>query len=159
MLLLLAVQILVLNHLHIFGYATPLLVGYMLICFRQTNDRITLMVWGVVTGLLFDLFSNTMGMCCASMTLLGFVRPALLRYFTPISDTEGFRPSIRSMKIGNYTLYTLSCMGVLHGAFYLLDVFSIAKLHITLLAIIVGSVVATAIVVLTEMTRNDKNRL
>ena len=42
MLLLLVVQLLVLNHLHLFGYATPLIIGYMIICFETGVSRMSL---------------------------------------------------------------------------------------------------------------------
>lgn len=156
MALLLAVQLMVLNGIHLFGYATPLLIGYMIIRFRCSSSRIPLLFWGFATGLIFDLFSNTMGIGAASMTLLAFVQPNLLDKFMPKDETEKFRPTIRTMGLVSYSLYILASFFILHLAFYLLEAFSLANFWLTFAAIITGTLVATALTLLIELIQHDR---
>lgn len=62
-LLLLAVfclaQVLVLNHIHLFGVATPLLYAYFVLMFRADYPRWGIIMWSFVLGVVLDMFSNT----------------------------------------------------------------------------------------------------
>lgn len=44
-LVLLVAQVLVLNHIHLFGYATPMLYIYFVISFQRGYPRWAVMVW------------------------------------------------------------------------------------------------------------------
>lgn len=150
MILLLVVQLLVLNHLHLFGYATPLIIGYMIICFETKVSRMALLWWGFSMGMLYDIFSNTMGMAAASCTLLAMMKPYILEFFMPRDIVESFKPTIQNMGLSRYIWYSLSCMGLLHFSFYFLEAFSLEDLLLTIGAMIGGTVLATLISVCVE---------
>ena len=50
-LVLLVAQVLVLNHIHLFGYATPMLYIYFVISFQRGYPRWAVMVWSFLLGL------------------------------------------------------------------------------------------------------------
>ncbi len=156
MLLLVVVQLLILDNIHLFGYATPLLIGYMLICFRRSSSRISLLLWGCLTGFIFDIFSNTMGMGMAGMTLLGFVQPIVLDKFMPKDETDKFRPTLKTMGLVNYLIYAFSSFLILHFTFYFLEAFSLADFWLTVAGIIVGSIISTCLAVLIELIANER---
>ena len=112
MVLLLVVQLLILNHLHLFGYATPLIIGYMIICCETGLSRMALLWWGFGIGMLYDIFSNTMGMAAASCTLLAMVKPSILKMFMPRDFVGSFKPTIQNMGLSRYIWYSLSCMRI-----------------------------------------------
>ena len=72
-LVLLIVQALVLNNIHLFGFATPLLYVYTVICMRRNFPRWAALVISFLLGLGIDIFSNTPGVAACSLTLLAFV--------------------------------------------------------------------------------------
>ena len=72
-------QVLILNQMHINGYATPFLYIYFILKFHSRVSRNELMVWGFVLGLVVDMFSNTPGMNAAVTTCLAFFRNTFLR--------------------------------------------------------------------------------
>ncbi len=150
MILLLVVQLMVLNHLHLFGYATPLIIGYMIICFETGESRMSLLWWGFVTGIIFDLFSNTMGMGAFSCTLLAMMKPYILKRFMPRDIVESFKPTIQNMNLLRYIMYSFFCMGLLHFSFYFLEAFSLKDLLLTIGAMIGGTIIATLISVCVE---------
>jgi rod shape-determining protein MreD len=63
-------QVLVLNRVHIQGYATPFLFIYFLFLLDSGTKRNTLLGWGFALGLAVDIFGNTPGMNAAAATLL-----------------------------------------------------------------------------------------
>mgnify|MGYP002624953580 CR=1 FL=1 len=91
------VQVLVLNHIHLFGCATPLLYIYFIILFPRNYPRWALLLWAFVTGLTVDIFSNTPGMAAASLTLTAFLRPFLLNLFVTRESADNLQPGIRSL--------------------------------------------------------------
>ena len=85
-------QVLILNNVHIAGYATPFLYIYLILKFESDVSRNTLMLWAFFLGLTVDVFSDTPGMNAAATVLLAFLRPTFLRLFVP-RDTLDSRSS------------------------------------------------------------------
>lgn len=65
---LLLAQVLVLNHVHLFGVAIPLLYVYFVLSFPRDYSRNGALVWSFLLGLFIDIFSNTPGVAAFSMT-------------------------------------------------------------------------------------------
>lgn len=157
MIVVLAVQILVLNHIHILGYITPLLLGYVILPFNRGAGRVGLLLWGFVTGLLFDIFSNTAGMASAGCTLLAMVQPGLLKLFTPRDAAEDFSPNFKTIGTWKYLLYCLIGMLLLHAVFYALDAFTLQNWVLTIEAIGGGSLCAMFLCIIAELLVKTKN--
>ena len=81
--ILVVVQTLVLNHIRLFGCATPLLYVYFVLPTRRDTPRWQTLLLSFAIGLAVDVFSNTPGVGAASMTLLGLLQPYLLTLFVP----------------------------------------------------------------------------
>ena len=56
-------QVLILNNVHIAGYATPFLYVYFILKFASGTSRNELMLWAFFLGLAIDIFSNTPDEC------------------------------------------------------------------------------------------------
>ncbi len=151
-------QVLVFNNIHLFGYITPLVIGYMLVCFHHNTSRTGLLVWGFVTGILFDIFSNTAGMASAACTLMAMLQPTILNLFAPRDASEDFTPSFLSMGFFNYLTYVLILMFLLHGVFYLLDAFTLVEWSLTIMAIFGGTILTTLIIIFIELLVRSKKR-
>ena len=92
-------QVLILNNVHIAGYATPFLYIYFILKFNSGTSRNELMLWAFFFGLTIDVFADTPGMNAAATVLLAFLRPSLLRLFTPRDNLDSFIPSFKTMGI------------------------------------------------------------
>ena len=77
--LLVLVQVLVLNHMHIMGYATPALYIYYILKLKSETPRKSLLLQAFFIGLCIDIFSNTPGMNAGAATFMAFARRPLLR--------------------------------------------------------------------------------
>lgn len=75
-------QVLVLNHMHINGYATPFFFIYFILKYNSGVSRNVLMIWAFLLGLAVDIFGNTPGMNAAAATVLAFMREPILRLVT-----------------------------------------------------------------------------
>lgn len=159
LLILLILQVAVLNHIHLLGYVTPLVIGYMLVCLHRQTSRVTALLWGFSIGFLFDILSNTAGMAASACTLTAMLQPVLLEMHAPRNSAEDFTPSFATLGFWNYTLYVFILMSVLHAVFYLLDAFTLHDWPLTLFSFVCGSILSTALILLIEvMVRKGKEQ-
>ena len=155
LLILLVVQVLLCNNIHIFGYATPLLITYVLISMEKGTGRVSLLLWGFFTGLLYDMFSNTAGMASAGMTLLAMLQPDILSSFSSHDEEEHITPSIGSMGFWSYVLYVFACMFIVHAVFYMLDAFMLSNIRLTLLSTVTSTVLASVLAIFVDLVTHS----
>lgn len=121
---LILVQVFILDKIHLFGYATPMLYVWFILTLGTDEGRNKTMLWAFAMGLAIDFFGNTFGIHAASATLLAFVRPALIRLFFIRNDGETFVPSIQSMGAGAFRGYALLGILLHHIEVFVLEYFS-----------------------------------
>ena len=101
----LLVQVLVLNQVHLFDSATPLLYIYMVLLFPRNYPKWGMLVWAFAMGLGVDMFSNTPGVAAASLTLVALLRPYLLELFIQRESAEDLVPSMKVLGFGRYLFF------------------------------------------------------
>ena len=134
------VQVLILNQMHILGYAIPFLYIYFILKINSKVGRNELMLWAFILGLAVDIFGNTPGMNAAAATCLAFSRSSLLRLVTLRSEDEGFRPGINSLGISSFSRYTLLASALFCTVLLLIDTFSFFHLGRLILKIIASTI-------------------
>lgn len=122
--ILLVVQTLVLNHIHLLGCATPLLYVYFVMPMRRNEPQWATLLWCFALGLGVDIFSNTPGVGAASMTLVGLLQPYLLRLFAPRDSADDLRPSLLTLGVAKYVNYTIIMVLVYCMAFFTIEAFN-----------------------------------
>lgn len=150
LIILLVVQLVLLNNLHLLGYISPVIIACLTMDFERGASRIGLLLWGFAAGLLYDVFSNTIGMGMAAATLLGMLQPTLLHLFTPRDAPDDMVPSMRTMGTHRYLLYAFFSLLIFHTVFYLLDAMTLSDWTLTLLAIGCGTLMAFVIVAIAQ---------
>ena len=118
------VQVLVLNHVNLFGCATPLLYVYFIMLFRRGFPQWAVILWSFLIGLCTDVFSNTPGVAAASATMLGLLQPYMLNMFILRDSPDDLAPTMRSLGTARYVYYTLSCVLVFNIMFFTLESFN-----------------------------------
>ncbi len=141
------VQGMVFNHIHLFNCASPLLYVTMVLHFRRNHPRWAVIAWCFVMGLSIDVFANTPGVAAASMTLVGLLQPYLFELFVPRDSADDLEPSIRSIGLGSYVLYALIIVLVYNLSFFTLETFNFFN-WLQWLKCIGGSTVLTFILVM-----------
>ena len=145
---LLLVQVLVFNHVHLFNCATPLLYIYVALLFPRNTPRWVALISCFVMGFLVDIFSNTPGVSMASLTFLGLIQPLVLKLFLQHDSADDMKPSMRTLGIGRFVYYTILMVFVYCLLFFTLDTFNFFN-WIQWLESIVGSSIITIILILT----------
>ena len=141
------VQGLVFNHIHLFNCATPLLYIIMVLHFRRNHPRWAVLLWCFMMGLCIDVFANTPGVAAASMTLVGLLQPYLFELFVPRDSADDLKPSVRTIGMGSYFLYVLIIVLVYNLLFFTLETFNFFN-WMQWLMCIGGSTVITMVMVM-----------
>ena len=134
------IQVLVLNQMHISGYATPFLYIYFILKFNSKVGRNELMLWAFMLGLTVDIFGNTPGMNAAAATCLAFSRSSLLRLSTLRSEDEAFYPGIKSLGVSSFSRYALLASVLFCTVLLLIDTFSFFHVGRLILKIIASTI-------------------
>lgn len=143
-------QVLVLNNVHLAGYATPFLYIYLLLKFESDTSRNTLMLWGFALGLVVDIFSDTPGMHASATVLLGFLRPAFLRLFVPRDMVDVLVPSVRTLGLSAFLKYVSLSVFVHHAMLLCVEFFSFAQPATQLLRVVSSSILTVVCVMALE---------
>ena len=151
-------QVLILNNLHIGGYATPFLYLYLILKFEADVPANRLMLWAFCLGIIVDIFSDTPGLNAASTVLIAFIRPTLLRLFVPRDLQDTFIPSIRSMGITSFLKYTITAILVHHTVLLSLEACSFAHLPALLIRITSSTLFTMLCVLAIEMLLKKEQR-
>ena len=119
-----AVQILILNHIHLFDVATPFLFVYFAISFRRNSPKWAVILWCFAMGLAVDVFSNTPGLAAGSLTLVGLIQPYLMELFTPRDSVDDLECSVLTLGMGKYALLATILLFVFCLFFFALETFT-----------------------------------
>lgn len=145
------IQVLLLGNIHILGVASPLLYIYFVVQTPRSTPRWLIMVSCFLLGLFVDIFFSTPGMAAASMTLLGFVQPAVLELFLHNADDKDFCPGVNAMGTEKYTVYVLLLTVIYCVAFFTLEAFSILHWGLWFFSIIGSTFITVFSIVVLSM--------
>lgn len=151
---LLALQVFVFNHIHLFGYATPMPYVYLLLILPMATPRWLYVLAGFVLGLSVDLFTNTPGVAAAATCLAGLLAPVFLRmYVSGDVERDSFEPSSRTMEWAGFLKFTFTLVLIHSIAFFSLEAFSFAGWQALLIHIGGSTLLTTLLVAAMERIR------
>lgn len=150
------VQVLLLNNICLFGLATPFIYIYFLLVVDKDIDRNTLMLIAFFLGLSVDVFSNTPGVNAGASVLIAFMRPVLLRLFSPRDEYENFEPGIYTLGPWAFVRYAFVTALLHHTVLFLLEAFSFVNLGYLSLRILCSALLTVALVMTIEFVRHKR---
>lgn len=147
------VQVLVLNHINLFGCATPLLYVYFILMFRRGFPRWAVLLWSFMLGLCVDLFSNTPGVAASACTLTGLIQPGLLSLFITRDSPDDLEPGFSTLGTAKYVWYTVIGVLIYNILFFTTETFNFFNWQQWLLDIGGSTVLTTVLVMVIENLR------
>lgn len=146
--LLVLCQVVVFNHICLFGVAIPLVFVYFLVKLPVTLGLNWVMTLAFVLGLTVDMFSNTQGMNALACTLLSVARMPVMRLYVPRQDDiVNPEPSVRSFGVAVFMKYALTLVALYCTLFFIIESFAIFD-FLRLLLRIVCSTLLTFVIIL-----------
>ncbi len=141
-------QVVVFNHIALFGYAVPLLyIYYILKLPTKMNTNLVVLI-GFIMGFILDIFCNTLGVHALATTTAAFARAPMLAMFLPRTDDDAPAiPSLPSLGFTHFMRYAISWILFFAVVLFLVEAFNLFQ-PISLLYKIVGSTLLTLLLVL-----------
>ena len=149
------VQVLLLNHVNLFGYVNPYIYPLFILAFPLNGNKTLLIFLGFILGLSIDFFENSGGVHAGATTAIAWMRPVFLKYSFGVSYEHN------NLKIGQAPLvkqivYVLSMLAVHHFILFGLEIFSLDQLSLilrsTVLSALFSTVLCCCIIVLFSRT-------
>ena len=150
----LVIQALLLNNIHLFGCSTPLLYVYVILMARRDFPRWGLLLFGFLLGLGVDMFSNTPGVGACSMTLLAFVQPMLMKLFLPRDSADDFQPGIPSLGLMKFVYFSFISIFLYSLVFFTLEMFNFFNWTLWALSVGGSTLLTLLLVIVIDNFRN-----
>lgn len=133
-LLLVLVQVLLLNRIHLLGCGTPLLYVYFVMINPRNMPRWQSLPLAFLLGLVMDSFTNTPGVASFSLTLTAFVQSYVLELYLDQNDDDDYVASLFKMGWLKYSSYALLLTLVFCLSYFMVEAFSFYQLMQWLMA-------------------------
>ena len=146
-------QALVLNHIHLFHYATPLLLVYFIMRFPLGYPRWGLLLWAFFMGLFTDIFSNTPGVTAGSLTIIGLLQPLIVQLFIPKDDYSASVPSMAAMGLMTFLKYAFTIVLLYVMLFYLFEAFNLFNFGDWILRVVCSTLATVLLIMVFESFR------
>ncbi len=154
-----AIQVLILNHVHIFGYATPLVCAYVIMTFPSNMPKYSKLLWGFGIGAVQDAFANTPGAMVATLTFMALIQGTLLSFFgKQDGDDEDTAPSTRTLGTYFFLRYAAVTVFIQTTVFYLIMTFNFFNPVDTAINIMGSSVLSFLIIWFMESIRSSSRK-
>lgn len=148
---LVSIQVLVLNNLQLGGFINPFLYILFLLTLPVRMSRTLLLFVSLATGLMIDMFMNTMGMHAAACLLVGYLRPGWLKIISPRDGYETDAvPGIKKFGFQWFMVYASVMILAHHLLLFYIEVFRFSEFFSTLLRVILSSIVTLLLIVISQ---------
>lgn len=105
-----------------------------------------------ILGISVDIFSSDIGINACCCVLIGFLRPMYLNLFSGNIDNVAYlRPSMSSLGVKNFVLFTSTMVLTHHILYFIVETFAINELLQLLLRILLSSIVTIVLILLLDM--------
>ncbi len=142
-------QVLVLNKLNVSTYVHPYVYPMFILLLPFDTPKWLMLPLAFAIGLTIDMFNNTAGMHASACVFIAFIRPQLIKFYTPITGYESVTaPSISQLGVIWFSLFTVTMIFIHHLIYYMLQVFWIHDPGFLILKVLFSTGVSTALIII-----------
>lgn len=160
--LLILLQVWVLDKVSFDGFVIPYAYVMFILLLPFDINKSLMLILAFFTGLVMDIFGNTLGLHAASLVLLAFARPGILHFYFPRLDTQiGEEPGIAKLGFIGFLKYSFTLILLFQVALVFLEVFSFHHILSLLWEAVFGAMATTFAVTLLELlfARRKRKRI
>lgn len=160
--LLVLAQVVIFNNIVLFNVAVAFVFIYAIISMPLTWNTNVSTALGFILGLSVDIFSNTLGVCALSSTILAFARkPIFHLYMQNEEDLGGMKPCQRTMGSATYMKYLITMVVIFCLCFFVIEAFGLFNPVLMGLRIVCSSLFTFIVVYALDslFTRHNEKKL
>jgi hypothetical protein len=147
----LALQVFLMRNMVLFDVGFCFIyIAFLLLLPFDTNS-VLLLLLGFATGLLVDIFYDTVGIHAAASTFIAYLRPYVIMFITPRGGYEqNMRLNLQSMGIDWFIPYVLFLTFVHHTILFFIEASQLNLFLFTLLKIASSTVFTCVVIILIQ---------
>ncbi len=151
-LLYLLLQILILRNIVLFDYAFCFVYIAGILLLPAEVNRTLLLIMGFSTGLLMDVFYNTLGMHAAATLLVAYLRPFWIQLqLETKGTTERLEITMDELGAARYLTFLLPLVFVHHAALFLIEMSHFGMIGYTILRIVASTLFTTLLITVIQL--------
>lgn len=140
-------QIVLFNHLVLFGVACPFAFIYFTIKMRMNMSTNLLILFSFLLGLLIDISSDTVGINCLASTVLAMIKRPIFFAYEPHDDKfKEVIPGITSVGFFTFLKYVLTLSFIYCFIVFVVEFFSFSNFKEEFLLIFSSTIFTTLII-------------
>ncbi len=144
-------QILVFNNIEVNGYLVPYFYVIFILLMPFEVPGWLLLTTAFFLGLTIDLFMNTPGMHASATVFMAFLRPFVLKNFSPRDGYEpGTFPRVYYYGIRWFAKYTFILVVAHHLFLFMIEMFRFGDLPQIIIRTILSSFITTVLIVISQ---------
>lgn len=150
-LVMLLLQVLMFNHIHLFGFINPDIYLYALLLLPMDLPQSVLYLIGFASGFVVDLFDLTFGIHASAALLMIACRPYVIKLLNINKKKDELdvpTPATRDLK--SLLTFTLILVAIHQLMVNMLEVFSFHRFGITLLSVLTNTIFTTILILCIE---------
>jgi rod shape-determining protein MreD len=155
--ILVLVQVLIIKNLELGRFINPFIYVLFIIVLPFETPKWLLLISAFVLGITIDMFYDTAGMHAAACVAVAYIRPGILKLFSPRDGYEiGTQPTIQYLGVPWFLSYSAILVVLHHFILFYIEIFRFSEFFSTLLRVIISSVFTLLLVVLSQYLFNRK---
>ena len=142
-----AVQVLLLDNIHLHGLFNPYIYMLFILMLPLETPVWLVLVFGIFSGWVIDFFAHSGAVHASATVLTAFLRPFMLRLLKPAAGYQPEdRPSVSSLGFMWFFTYCSVLIFIHHLCLFIEESFSFTQFIFVIQKIAVSSVVSIAII-------------
>src|SRR4051812_47059133 len=155
--ILVLVQVLVIKNIELGRFINPFIYILFLIILPFETPKWALLFIAFLLGITIDMFYDTAGMHAAACVMVAYVRPGVLKLFSPRDGYEsGTQPTIQYLGVPWFLSYSAILVVLHHFILFFLEVFHFTEFFSTFFRVIVSSFFTLLLIVVSQYLFNGK---
>lgn len=155
--ILVSIQVLIIKNIELGRFINPFIYVLFIIGLPFETPKWLTLVSAFTIGITIDMFYDTAGMHAAACVFIGYIRPGVLKLFSPRDGYEfGTQPTIQYLGVPWFLSYSAILIVLHHLILFYIEVFRFSEFFSTFFRVIVSSIFTILLVVISQYLFNRK---
>jgi cell shape-determining protein MreD len=151
------VQVLIIKNIELGRFINPFIYVLFLIILPFETPKWALLFIAFFLGITIDMFYDTAGLHAAACVFMGYIRPGVLKLFSPRDGYEsGTQPTVQYLGVPWFLSYAGILVLAHHLILFYMEIFRFSEFFSTFLRVIISSVFTMILIVVIQYLFNRK---
>jgi cell shape-determining protein MreD len=151
------VQVLIVKNIELGRFINPFVYVLFLIILPFEVPKWSLLFISFILGITIDMFYDTAGLHAAACVVMGYIRPGILKLFSPRDGYEsGTQPTIQYLGIPWFLSYAGILVLTHHLVLFYLEIFRFSEFFSTFFRAVISAIFTMVLIVVIQYLFNRK---